>query len=241
MIVSGNGSLGTGAVTVNSDATLQLAGSTSSIVNVTVHGTGELQFAGANQTVGVIVGDAIGIGPSTYSGNTIVGNGSSTTSLTATEILQSTLTINAGSTVTIAPSGSGIMAVAGAGALTAHLPRGVRPLRKVAAIRPVARSRPSRPRLTRARSAVAGQRFENRIAAIERSATTDPGLDLSLLESRVLALLRSSSSNSSSELPSLPSLNDAGSNLPVLEPSEVFSGSNMSLATAHTISHQPRT
>ena len=77
-----------------------------------------------------------------------------------------------------------------------------------------------------------GQRFENRIAAIERSATTDPGLDLSLLESRVLALLRSSSSNSSSELPSLPSLNDAGSNLPVLEPSEVFSGSNMSLATA---------
>ena len=34
-----------------------------------------------------------------------------------------------------------------------------------------------------------GQQLENRIAAIERLAATDPGLDVSLLEDRVLAAL----------------------------------------------------
>ena len=43
-----------------------------------------------------------------YSGNTTVGDGTNAANLTATQILQNTLTINAGSTVTIAPSGSGI-------------------------------------------------------------------------------------------------------------------------------------
>ena len=42
-------------------------------------------------------------------------------------------------------------------------------------------------------SSVKGQQLENRVAAIERLATTDPGLDVGLLESRILAALPSSS------------------------------------------------
>jgi hypothetical protein len=42
-------------------------------------------------------------------------------------------------------------------------------------------------------SSVKGQQLENRITAIERLAATDPGLDVSLLEDRVLASLPPSS------------------------------------------------
>ena len=51
-------------------------------------------------------------GATVYTGSTVVGNGSSAAQLTATQILQNTLTINAGSTVTIAPSGADMAAVA---------------------------------------------------------------------------------------------------------------------------------
>src|ERR1700728_4579542 len=59
-------------------------------------------------TVGVVTGDVQGGSVTTYSGNTTVGDGTNAANLTATQILQNTLTINAGSTVTIAPSGTGI-------------------------------------------------------------------------------------------------------------------------------------
>ena len=67
----------------------------------------------ATETVGTISGDTHQITDGSqqvtvYSGNTTVGDGTNAASLTATQILQNTLTINAGSTVTIAPSGSGI-------------------------------------------------------------------------------------------------------------------------------------
>ena len=51
-------------------------------------------------------------GATVYTGSTVVGNGGSAAQLTATQILQNTLTIDAGSTVTIAPSGAGMLAVA---------------------------------------------------------------------------------------------------------------------------------
>ena len=59
-------------------------------------------------------------------------------------------------------------------------------------------------------SVVKGEQLENRIATIERLAATDPGLDVSLLEDRVLSALPSSSVWSST---STSPLVDSGSGL----------------------------
>ena len=72
---------------------------------------------GTTESVGAITSDPTtnGDGAQVYAGNTTVGDGTSPASLTATQILQNTLTINAGSTVTIAPSagaGGGVVAAA---------------------------------------------------------------------------------------------------------------------------------
>ena len=67
-------------------------------------------------------------------------------------------------------------------------------------------------------SSTTGQVLENRIAAIERLAAVDPGLDASLLESRVLAALPSAAADSSPIV-------DAGSGLFALDSSALGSGS----------------
>ena len=195
----------TSSVSIAAGGTLQLAGTTGALpstVNIATHGTGSngdgaLVLTGAaTETVGTISGDTHQITDGSqqvtvYSGNTTVGDGNNAASLTATQILQNTLTINAGSTVTIAPSGSGI------------------PTDAVAAASSVATSDStadsdsssdsSSDPFTAIQAAIAsgsissakGQQLENRIAAIERLAATDPGLDVSLLEDRVLAALPS--------------------------------------------------
>jgi hypothetical protein len=114
------------SATVAPSATLQLAGTYSALsdgsaVNpadgnlaaITNNGStasgGGLLVTGTNQSVGVVSGQASsGGGPTTYSGDTVVGTGSAAASLTVTQLLQNSLTINAGATVTIRPSGSGI-------------------------------------------------------------------------------------------------------------------------------------
>ena len=63
-----------------------------------------------------LVPDSSSVNATAYSGNTTVGDGMNAASLTATQILQNSLTINAGSTVTIAPSGGGSMSAAPAAA-----------------------------------------------------------------------------------------------------------------------------
>ena len=65
--------------------------------------------------------------------------------------------------------------------------------------------------------------MENRIAAIERLAATDPGLDVSLLESRVLAALPSSSILPSTDASPLA---DTGSGLLAADSSAFGSGSS---------------
>ncbi len=102
---------GTPTASVAIGATLQLAGSSnvlSSAVNITTHGSGlasdgALTVVGAStQTVGVVTGDTVTTTPvTTYAGNTTVGDGTNAANLTATQVLQNTLTINAGSTVTV--------------------------------------------------------------------------------------------------------------------------------------------
>ena len=157
-------------VTVQPAATLQLAGSVSALsdpnsgnmATVTNHGSiaqgGGLYVTGTSQTVGVITGTASPSGPTTYDGDTVVGNGSTAASLTATQILQNSLTINAGSTVTIAPSdppaGGGAIAATSASVASIAPPRPEAPARTT----PVARRRrirspPSNPQSPPARSA----------------------------------------------------------------------------------------
>ena len=70
-------------------------------------------------------------------------------------------------------------------------------------------------------SSTTGQVLENRIAAIERLAATDPGLDANLLESRVLAVLHASSSPMADSSPTA----DGGSSLLALDSSAIGSGS----------------
>ena len=126
-------SIGSGvSVAVAAGATLQLAGSVSSLSDgsaispssgnlATVANSGSLQVTGSSQSVGVVTGSvtsAIG-SPTTYDGDTVVGDGTSAASLTAMQILQNTLTINAGSTVTISPSSSGTAAMDSSAGATA--------------------------------------------------------------------------------------------------------------------------
>jgi len=198
-------SIGSGvSVAVAAGATLQLAGSVSSLSDgsaispvsgnlATVANSGTLQVTGSKQSVGVVTGSvtsAMG-NPTTYDGDTVVGDGTSAASLTATQILQNTLTINAGSTVTISPSGPGIVTMdSSAGATAEVAPTAVESSSDsdsdpLAAIQAAISS-----------SAISGAtslRLENRLATIERLATADPGVDVSLLESYVLAALPSPS------------------------------------------------
>ena len=75
---------------------------------------GALTLVGTTtQTVGVISGTSLSVpGITSYAGNTTVGDGTNVANLTATQILQNTLTIGAGSTVTLAPSAPLSMVVA---------------------------------------------------------------------------------------------------------------------------------
>jgi autotransporter-associated beta strand protein len=231
------------SVSVASGATLQLSGSAaalSSTVNITTAGTGSsgdgaLVLSGATtQTVGIVSGTALSGSVTTYAGNTTVGDGTNAANLTATQILQNTLTINAGSTVTIAPSGSGMMdtdsaatavvassaAASGAAAVSTSSDVSSDPFTAIqAAI------------ASGSISSIKGAQLENRIAAIERLAATDPGLDVSLLEDRVLASLPATS-----VLPSTDSspLGETGSGL-----LSVDSGTSSSASGGATFAFAP--
>ena len=195
---TGSPATGTGpmTITVASAATLQLAGTSSALtagVNIVNNGSaasgGGLLVTGTNQTVGSITGTT-GMGAATiYSGDTVVASGAT---LTATQILQNSLTIGSGATVTISPStGTEMTALPSSSVATAGGTAD-------AATSNVASTGASDP-FSAIQAAIAGgsissttgEVLENRIAAIERLAATDPGLDVSLLESRVLAVIPS--------------------------------------------------
>ncbi len=234
---------GTPTASVAIGATLQLAGSSnvlSSAVNVTTHGSGlasdgALTVVGAStQTVGIVTGDALPGSVTTYSGNTTVGDGTNAANLTATQILQNTLTINAGSTVTIAPSGSGIPADAALSAGSGHVAADSDAVSS--AVTADSSDSTSDP-FTAIQAAIAsgaissakGQQLENRIAAIERLAATDPGLDVSLLEDRVLAAIPAASVWSSS---GTSPLLDSGSGLLATDASTIGTSSGSTLGDA---------
>ncbi len=85
----------TGGTTIDNGATLRVSGSVSVMSqSMDVVNSGALFYSGGNQQVGKITG----------SGGSVTVNGGS---LTAYQIRQSSLTIGAGNTVTLSPSGSG--------------------------------------------------------------------------------------------------------------------------------------
>ncbi len=219
--------VGGATMTVAGGATLQLAGTAavlSSTVNIATHGTGAstdgaLTLVGTtNQTVGVVSGDPLSVPDITsYAGNTTVGDGTNAATLTATQILQNTLTIGVGSTVILAPSPVPSMVV------TASTPAAsATALAADSAATSDSASDSSSDPLLAIQAAMAsgsitsakGQMLENRLAAIENLATRDPALNVSLLESRILATLPSSSlwSSTGSGSSSTP-LEDSGSTL----------------------------
>jgi hypothetical protein len=215
-------SVGSGVtITVATGATLQLANSgrvifaarpapASNLVNIDNQGStasgGGLFVLDSSQSVGVIGGTATPSGGVTvYDGDTTVGYGSIPASLTATQILQNSLTINAGSAVTITPSGSGTFVGPDGASTAAELATaGASAAPRTASGDAADSSEPfsaiQAAIASGAISSAKGTLLENRIAAIEELAATDPGLDVSLLESRVLASLPSASLWSNSPL-----------------------------------------
>ncbi|HEX4000364.1 MAG TPA: PEP-CTERM sorting domain-containing protein, partial [Pirellulales bacterium] len=167
--------------------------------------------------VGVITGTASASGPTTYDGDTVVSGGAN---LSASQILQNSLAINAGSTVTILPYAGG-QGNAQPAATTAS----------TATASPTETSDP----FTAIQAAIAsgaitsatGQSLENRITAIENLASVDPGLNASLLESRVLAVIPSNSALSTPDA----SPAEIGSSLLASDTSAFSSPSASALAT----------
>ena len=101
---------------VNSGAVLQLAGTTSALLDpvngpANITNNGSLTVVGAsNQQVGIVSGTSSTDvnGATVYRGVTTAGDGTNAATLTASEILQNSLVIGANSTVAIVPStGSG--------------------------------------------------------------------------------------------------------------------------------------
>ena len=241
--IDAGASIGSTSISVSPGATLLLAGSTAALpstANIT-NGTGSgahgnfVLTGTARQTVGVISGtsysvpDSNSVQATAYSGNTTVGDGTNAANLTATQILQNSLTINAGSTVTIAPSDSpGGPAAAPAASSSS--------IAAASGDSSESDSSGSSDPFTAIQAAVAsgaissttGQVLENRIAAIERLAATDPGLDASLLEDRVLAVLPSSLLPAAAD----SSPTEVGSSLLAMDSSALAGGSSGSASAA---------
>jgi hypothetical protein len=205
---------------------------------------------GTSQAVGVVSGSTLTTSPTTYAGTTTVGDGTHAASLSAAQILQNTLAINAGSTVTILPFAGGQDGAQPAATASIATPA-VATTNAAAddsrqSVSPAAT--PGDP-FTAIQAAIAsgaigrtaGQSLEDRIAAIERIAASDPGLDASLLESRVLAVLPSSSAASNdASLAGAPSVLAASDSSDSGSPSgAIFASPATAFAPAATFAGSP--
>ena len=247
--VSGSASVSTGvSVAVATGATLQLAGTVSALsqgndaANITTHGAGTLLVTGTNQTVGTVAGDPSSDtnGATIYGGTTVVGSGGAA-QLTATQILQNTLTIGAGSTVTILPSGpggseavstavasngssSGAAAAASSDSSSDASGGESEPL---AAIEAAVSSGSI--------SSTMGQILEDRIVNDDRMAAEDSALNLALLDDRVMTELANIESDSPSGLAGTGS----GTITLTGEPSGFSSGSGISFTAGPAAVPEP--
>ena len=243
LLIMSTASIASTSISVSAGATLQLAGTTAALpstANIT-NGTGSgangnfVMTDTATQTVGTISGasylvpDSNSVNATAYSGNTTVGDGiergqphrdadsakhaddqrrldgDDRSVGPARRCLPSPATLRGRRLTTPQPP-------------TAAMPR--RTSDPFTAIQAAIASG--------AISSTTGQVLENRIAAIERLAATDPGLDVSLLESRVLSVLPLSSTLVADSSPIV----DGGSVLLTLDSSALGTGSAASSASA---------
>ena len=121
--------------------------------------------------------------PTTYSGNTTIAPG---TSLTADQILQNTLSIGAGATVTIRPSGGGSMDAAQGSGVGGRghgkTERRLLPRRSRVAVIPtaIATTATQAALATDNNSTLAIEQLQNRIAILSNLAADNPEFDVSL-------------------------------------------------------------
>ena len=216
-------------VTVSSDATLELAGTVASlssgadrenIVNDSSAPAG-LLVSGTNQIVGVVSG----------SGNLVVGNGSTPAQLTATQILQNTLTIGDGSSVSIVPSGGGEDS-----ASTAVASKSSNSAAAASSDLSSTDSSVGESDVETIQSAIdfgeisisIGEILEDRIVNDDRMAAEDPALNMALLDGRVMTEL--------ANIESAPSFGTAGSDSGTItlsgEPSGFSSGSGINFTAS---------
>lgn len=187
------------SITVSPGATLQLAGSVSSLsgggnaANVnnnssaTGPGVGGLQVTGTNQTVGIISGtSSTSNGATVYSGDTVVGDSAD---VSAAQILQNSLTVGDSATAVILPASTTMVMAAqpaesssaSASASVAGANASAGSADPLAVIQSAVDSG--------AISSAKGQVLDDRIATIESEAAINPDIDVAALEGHVLDLI----------------------------------------------------
>ncbi len=195
MTVSGPaGSYGWGTLQVDTGNTVQIIGASATATTTSNAGT-------INQTAG-----STNLGAISGSGNLTVGNGSSAAQLTATQILQNSLIIGAGSTVMIVPSSSGGSSAAHSSAVASSGSSSATTGSAAVASSDLSSSDSSSGNtdIGAIQSAIdsgeisniMGEILENRIFNDDRMAAEDPALNVALLDGRVMTELANLESDS---------------------------------------------
>ena len=222
---------GWGTLQVDAANTLQIVGS--SATAAVTNNAGTIQQQSGSTSLGVVSG----------TGNLDVGNGSQAAELTANQIVQNTLTIGAGSTVTIIPSASGSGNVSAAVSTAAS---SVSTASSAGVASSADAGSAGDPFLaiqsavnSGSVSAAAGQRLDNRLLAIARLSQSDPSFGAGAVEDSLLAIIPGWSVSSSGADPSpaeLISLAESDGLLPnSVSTSEAVPSSNLILPTGTTV------
>jgi autotransporter-associated beta strand protein len=232
-VSAGSATVAAGATaSVATSATLQLAGSVSALssgstaVNIMNNGSaasgGGFLVTGSGQSVGTVNGstNSDANGATIYGGDTVVGDGIHSANLTATQILQNTLTINAGSSVTIVPSGNAVandyapQSLTGVATTLSTADDSATSTSATTASdmtdAGIGSSPSAADALTEIQDAIesdvisqaTGQHMEKRLLAIEHLAAIESGVDMSFRINNLLSQLPSSS-HSSTDSPTL--------------------------------------
>jgi fibronectin-binding autotransporter adhesin len=244
------------AINVAPTATLQLAlsriiaatqpnasSSSPNLVTINNHGSlgssGGLYILNSSQSVGLITGTAVpdANGATVYDGDTVVGTESQSASLTATQILQNSLTINNGSSVTIVPSSSGSdTAAVDDDSATSDAVATSAPSASVLHFASDASAAIQAAIDSGSISATTGKRFQTRILAIERLAAENPEANVAAMEESLLDLLATTMQSPPAGLSF-----GSSSSSPAIEPATIGLSSNPGLSSGTAAVPEPST
>lgn len=227
-----------GGISVSPGATVQLTGGASALSDATtptqlvnVANNGTLQSIGTTtQTTGAVTGtSSTSNGATVYGGSTIAGDGTNTSTLTAAQVLQSSIAVNPSATLVLAPASTTMMDVATSSGSASGSTASAAASSDSAAGGSAGSSDP----LSIIESAMAsgeissstGEIYENEIAAIDRLAATNPQVNVSLLDSAVLNSLARVEDSSDA------SLGESGSSMLTIDGSSDGSSTGSSLGS----------